>query len=255
METIYCEKLPRILKSKKILEKKLNIKITNRGKEISIEGKPEDEYIAEKVIDALNFGFPFSHAISIKENDFIFEIICIKDHTKRKDLERIRARIIGTKGKTLKTLSNLTQCYFELQDNNVGIIGPPENIKNAQEALTYLIKGSKQSNVYNMENYTGIVGTKRDYVPHLKGTGTGTVVSVPFRAPMRIFDLGDSKYQLKETFIDVVLECTGIFRDKQSASAHLKAGAKKVLKLLERDSFSDVLIFEQGETREAQKPY
>jgi len=35
----------------------------------------------------------------IKDEDFVFEIINIKDHTKRKDLERIRARIIGTKGK------------------------------------------------------------------------------------------------------------------------------------------------------------
>jgi glyceraldehyde 3-phosphate dehydrogenase len=29
--------------------------------------------------------------------------------------------------------------------------------------------------------------------------------------------------------VDIVLECTGVFRDKESASAHLTAGAKKVL--------------------------
>ncbi|MBU1179514.1 type I glyceraldehyde-3-phosphate dehydrogenase [Patescibacteria group bacterium] len=38
-----------------------------------------------------------------------------------------------------------------------------------------------------------------------------------------------SKLPWKKLKIDVVLECTGIFRDKQSASAHLKAGAKKVI--------------------------
>ena len=67
MKIILSEKLPRILKNKKRLEKKLNIKISNRGKEVQINGNPGDEYIAEKVIDALNFGFPFSTAISIKE--------------------------------------------------------------------------------------------------------------------------------------------------------------------------------------------
>ncbi len=149
MKTILCEKLPRITKNKKKLEKILNVKITNRGKEVSIKGKPTDEYIAEKVIDALNFGFPFSVAILIKEEDFILEIINIKDYTKRKDLERIRARIIGTKGKTLKTLNQLTKCYFELKDNYIGIIGHPEHIENAQEAVISIIKGAKQSNVYS----------------------------------------------------------------------------------------------------------
>ena len=149
MKTIYSEKLPRILKSKKRLEEKLNIKITNRGKEVSIQGEPEDEYIAEKVIDAINFGFPFSNALMIKTEDFMFEVINIKDHTKRKDLERIRARIIGKGGRTLKTLCNLTKCFFELKDNEVGIIGSPEYIENTQEAVISIIKGSKQSNVYS----------------------------------------------------------------------------------------------------------
>ena len=148
MKTIYSEKLPRILKNKKRLEEKLKVKITNKGQEVSIDGKPEDEYIAEKVIDAINFGFPFSDALLIKEEDNMLEIINIKDHTKRSDLNRVRARIIGTQGKTLKTLCNLTNCHFELKDNEVGIIGNPEYIENAQEAIIHIIKGSKQANVY-----------------------------------------------------------------------------------------------------------
>ena len=150
MKTILCEKLPRITKNKKRLEKILNVKITNRGKEVFVEGKPEDEYSAEKVIDALNFGFLFSTAILIKEEDFVFEIINIKDHTKRKDLKRVRARIIGTKGKTLQTLHQLTKCFFELKDNYVGIIGDPEHLENAQDAIISIVKGAKQSNVYSL---------------------------------------------------------------------------------------------------------
>jgi len=149
MKTIISEKFPRILKNKKRLESKLNIKILNRGKEVQIDGKPEEEYIAEKVIDALNFGFPFSIAISIKEENLEFEILNIKDHTTRKDLERVRARIIGEGGKTLKTLNQLTKCNFELKDNQVAIIGAPEYIENAQESIISIIKGAKQSNVYS----------------------------------------------------------------------------------------------------------
>ena len=148
MKTIICEKLPRIIKNKKKLEKELKIKISNRGKEVTIKGKPEEEYIAEKVIDALNFGFPFSTAMLIKKEDSLFEILNIKDYTKRKDLERIRARIIGKGGKTLKTLCDLTKCNFEQKENHTGIIGHAECIENAQNAIISIIKGSKQSNVY-----------------------------------------------------------------------------------------------------------
>ena len=149
MKTIICEKLPRIIKSKKKLEKELQVKITNRGKEVFVRGNPENEYITEKVIDALNFGFSFQTAMLIKQEDFILEIINIKEHTKRKDLERIRARIIGKKGKTLQTLYQLTKSHFEMKDNFVGIVGHPEYLEKAQEAIIAIIKGSKQSNIYN----------------------------------------------------------------------------------------------------------
>ena len=142
------EKLPRILKNKERLEKELKVKIENRGKEISIIGEPEDEYIAEKVIDAINFGFIFSTAMLIKKEDFVFEILNIKDYTRRKDLTDVRARIIGKSGKTLKILKDWKDCHFELKDNLVGIIGDAELIKNTQDAIISLIKGSKQSNVY-----------------------------------------------------------------------------------------------------------
>lgn len=149
MKKIISKKFPRLVKNKKRLEEKLEVKINNRGKEITISGPSVNEYIAEKVIEAIDLGFSISNALLIKEEDFTFEIINIKDHTKRKDLERIRARLIGSKGKTLKTLHNLTNCNFELKDNQIGIIGNPEDIENAQNAVIAIIKGAKQSNVYS----------------------------------------------------------------------------------------------------------
>ena len=148
MIKIICEKVPRVTKNRTILEKTLGVNITNRGKEVSIDGSSEDEYLAERVILALEFGFPFSVALMIKEEDFVFEIINIKEHTNRKNFEIIRARIIGKGGKTLRTLETLTECFFEIKDNKLGIIGDSEYIKNAQEAVISLIRGAKQGNVY-----------------------------------------------------------------------------------------------------------
>lgn len=150
MKLILCEKILRIIKARKHLEKTLNLKITNRGKEVTLEGTPEEEYIGEKVIDAIEFGFPISVALEIKTEELIFERINIKEYTNRKDLERIRARIIGAKGKTLKTLSQLSDCYIEIKDNQVGIIGDTEKIQNTQDAILSIIQGSKQGNVYSL---------------------------------------------------------------------------------------------------------
>jgi KH domain-containing protein len=148
MKTLLSEKTSRILRNKKDIEKELEVKILVKKGEVLLEGSPENEFLAEKVIDAIGFGFPLSAAFLIKKEDHMFEILSIKDHTKRKDLVTIRARLIGKKGKTLKTLATLTDCFFELKNNTVGIIGRPESIKNAQDAVIYLIQGSKQANVY-----------------------------------------------------------------------------------------------------------
>jgi KH domain-containing protein len=148
MKKIISEKIARIINAKKLLERTLNLKIENRGKEVYLTGTPEDEYIGEQVIDAINLGFPISTAILIRTEDFLFETLNIKHHTKRKDFKTIRARIIGTKGKTLKNMCQLTECYLEISDNVIGIIGPPECMRLTQDSIISLIKGAKQANVY-----------------------------------------------------------------------------------------------------------
>jgi ribosomal RNA assembly protein len=148
MKTIISDDISEIVRKKKLLEKRLKVTIEQKGNDLEVDGEPLDEYIAEKVIEALDFGFPMKAALSIKDEDYEFEKLRIKDFTRRSDLSVVRGRIIGTGGKTLKTLSDLTKCFFEIKNNEVGIIGRPEEIKNAQESIISLIKGTKQANVY-----------------------------------------------------------------------------------------------------------
>jgi ribosomal RNA assembly protein len=148
MRKIICEKIARIIKSKGNLERELNVNIDINEKEVSISGEPEEEYIAEKVIEAIDFGFPFSNALEIKKEDIIFEILNIKEHTTKRNFERIRGRIIGKDGKTIKTISDLSNCYIELLGNKLGIIGNCENIRIVEEAFKLLIRGTKQAHVY-----------------------------------------------------------------------------------------------------------
>ena len=148
MQEIYIENTAEVMKNKPKLEKELNIKLSNKGKNIFVDGKAENEFLALEVLEAIKTGFSISRALQLKKEGIIFQRIDIKDLTKRSDLERVRARIIGKQGGTLKTLHNLTKCDIALDNNEVGIIGDAEEIEDAIQAITSIVHGGKQSNVY-----------------------------------------------------------------------------------------------------------
>ena len=56
--------------------------------------------------------------------------------------------MIGKNGKVLAALSQLTKCSLEIKDNTLGIIGNPEDMKPAIDAIIQIIQGSKHANVY-----------------------------------------------------------------------------------------------------------
>lgn len=135
-------------REKKFLEKTLNIKITIQGKKVTIDGDPLDEYEADLVLDAMSFGFPAKTAAILKNEDFAFRKINIKDYTRRKNLKEVLRRIIGTHGKTRKTLENISGSKIIIKDHEVGIIGPSEEIEYTITATANIIRGSKQTNTY-----------------------------------------------------------------------------------------------------------
>ncbi len=148
MQEIYVENLKEVLRSKSRLQKELDIKLTNRGKNVFVNGLADKEFMAIEVLEAINLGFSADRALELKQNDFMLQTVHIKDITKRHDLDRVRARIIGSKGRTLKTLQNLTNCDLAMNDNEIGLIGPIQEMEDAVQAVTSLVQGSKQGNVY-----------------------------------------------------------------------------------------------------------
>lgn len=149
---IYCEFPAKLIRNKETIEKKFNIKMTNNAKVFTLTGTAEDEYLATEFVEAINAGFTTLKAFLIKEENMTFQSVNIKKFTKSGNLERIRARVIGRRGKALSTLETLTNCYLNLKDNEVGIIGLPEDVANAAHAIQRIVEGSKHANVYaNLE--------------------------------------------------------------------------------------------------------
>jgi len=110
-----------------------------------------NKYIYQKLKNILQITCTmlFLEALFITHEDFILEKINIKDITKRHDLNRVRGRIIGTRGKTLETLESLSDCFISLHDNTVGIIGRAEEIETSMQAIKAIIRGKKQSKTYS----------------------------------------------------------------------------------------------------------
>lgn len=155
---IITKNIRNIRKNKAVLEKKLGIKIDITGKKVMFEGDKVNEFISEKIILALDANFPIETALLLIDENYIFEQINIKNITKRRNLAEIRARIVGTRGRTLELFEELSECNVRLNDNIVSIIGSADKIKNCMNAVIKLIHGSKQSSVYSyLEKQKGLI--------------------------------------------------------------------------------------------------
>ena len=149
-ETIFIKEISRVKRVRKELEKALNIKIniTNNGIEILSDEEGASDYIAIKILEAIEMGFTVKSALRLKDEDYIFEKMSIKSHARQSRLATIKGRLIGKKGKALETLSQLTGCDMKVKDYEIGIIGKTYDLKFAINALVNLIHGSPHSNVY-----------------------------------------------------------------------------------------------------------
>jgi len=147
-EQIYSENARKIIKNKKIIEETLKVKLSSKENIVFIKGDAENEYICLQAIEAIDLGFSIKESLLLKDEEIIFKQINIKSIAKRRDMSQIRARIIGTNGRVIDTLESLTDCFFAVHNNTVGIIGNIENMKTALYALENLIAGSKHASVY-----------------------------------------------------------------------------------------------------------
>ena len=148
MQEIYIESIRKVIDNKEKLEKELDVKIFNKGKNVFVDGDGDKEFIALKVLEALGLGFSVDVALLLKDEEMIFQVLNIKDLTKRKNLHEIRARIIGSERKTLDNIENLSDCAICLHDSQVGVIGSVNCMDDAIIAFKSLIQWSKQGNVY-----------------------------------------------------------------------------------------------------------
>lgn len=148
MARMFVENTAKIKKLKKEIEKALNVSI-KISDEIDIEGKDAfNEYLAEKVIDALEHGFNLEQALKLRNEDYMISKINLKKFVRPSRLKAVVGRIIGEKGRTKEIIMEMTGCDIAVHDYNVAVIGDTEDVEIALHALRSLIGGSPHASVY-----------------------------------------------------------------------------------------------------------
>jgi len=151
-------KTAELKREKKFLEDKLNVSIRLVGKKITVEGDSLNEYDAIRVLEAMNYGFSARTAASIIDEAMAFEIIHLKEHARGRNLSIVRSRLIGTHGKTRKTIEEIANCEIKIREGDVAIIAYAEDMQYIITAIVNIIKGSKQQNLYK---YLERINTQR----------------------------------------------------------------------------------------------
>lgn len=139
-------------KFRKVLPKikeKIDIHTDLKKDYVIINGEELNEVIVEKIIKAVDFGFELEDALLLVKDDWEVEYINIKDHTRRRNLEEVRSRVIGKDGKAKNTIANLTGSSVVIHDNIVGIICDIDHLAYSIQGIISLIQGAKHSNVFS----------------------------------------------------------------------------------------------------------
>jgi len=118
----------------------------------------EDPVMALKVVDIVNAiasGFSPERAFRLLNDEIYFAAFDIRDYVGKnpKHVKRIRARMIGTDGKTRRIIEDLSGADISIHRNFVGVIGDITELEIAKTSVDMILNGSEHSSVYRyLEN-------------------------------------------------------------------------------------------------------
>ncbi len=140
------------------IEKACNITmdVESRTGEVKVsikEGVEEAEpFKALAIINAIGRGFSPQRALKLLGDNIMLEVIDLRGYAgkSKEALTRIKGRIIGLSGKSRRIIEELTGTEISVYGHSVAVIGEPEEVRLAVEAVRMLAEGSQHSTVYRM---------------------------------------------------------------------------------------------------------
>jgi ribosomal RNA assembly protein len=139
--------------TKKELEEKTKTTVSIDSKEgvVRIDGEDAPLLLrGVEVVQAINRGFSPERAfVLLDDEDLLLDIIDLSSLSETpSQLERLRGRIIGKDGRSREQIEHMTDCEISVFGKTVALIGLPEQIKVARNAVEMLIQGLPHEAVY-----------------------------------------------------------------------------------------------------------
>lgn len=147
---------------KRDIEKKtgINLEVDSESGEVTIHyDHAKDPAMVLKIDDfvkAVGRGFSPERAYRLLKDDQYFAVMDIQDYVGKKidHIRRMRARVIGTGGKTRRVIEDLSEAELSIYGDTVAIIGDAEALDIAKTALDMILNGSEHSAVYSYLEHT-----------------------------------------------------------------------------------------------------
>ena len=104
------------------------------------------------IVKAIGRGFSPEKALKLLDDEVYFTLIDIRDYVgkNQKHIRRVRARVIGAKGKTRRLIEELTGVDVSIYGNTIGVIGESLQMGVALTAIEMLLTGSEHAAVYSL---------------------------------------------------------------------------------------------------------
>jgi ribosomal RNA assembly protein len=132
---------------------KLEIDSKDGSVEVHEEGSedPFKAMRAAEIVKAIGRGFSPERAFALLRDDFYFNLVDITEYVGKKPshVRRLRARIIGTSGKTRRIIEELSESSLSIYGNTIAIIGDDWGTDVARRAIDMLLSGSEHRSVYS----------------------------------------------------------------------------------------------------------
>ena len=110
---------------------------------------PSEALKVRDLVTAIGRGFSEERAFRLLKEDVYFEVFDIKDYAhSRNRLAQIKARVIGTRGKTRRIVEELTSVDMSVYGHTVALIGEAFHLAIARDAVEMLLRGSEHNTVY-----------------------------------------------------------------------------------------------------------
>ncbi len=102
---------------------------------------------ARDVVNAIAHGFNPETALKILDGFKVLEVIDLSDYVSDNAMQRVKGRIIGKGGKMRKNIEDMLGVDVSIYGKKVAIIGDPDAVNVARDAVLMLVEGSQHTTV------------------------------------------------------------------------------------------------------------